>query len=66
LQLKAITAHLFLPGGDTPEHMKKNHEMRKQCLAHLDEVQTNLKKKKGGWWIIPNPFAVFEGVASIF
>jgi hypothetical protein len=66
LQLKANTAHLFLPGGDTPERMEKNREMRKQCLAHLDEVQTSLKQKKGGWWIIPNPFAVFEGLASIF
>jgi hypothetical protein len=66
LRLKAIHANICLPYGDTAQNRKKRHEMRKECLAHLDEVQTYMKQSRGGWWIIPNPFSIIEGLASIF
>lgn len=49
LRLKAITANIFLPGGDTAHSRNKRHEMRKECLASLDEVQTYMKQSRGGW-----------------
>ena len=64
LRLKAIHANMFLPYENTAQNRKKRHEMRKECLAHLDEVQTYMKQSRGRWWIIPNPLSVIEGLAS--
>lgn len=65
-RLKALAAEAFLPDSDSAERTKIRHKVRAESLAHLDAVQAFLKQKKGGWWIIPNPLAVFEWIGAIF
>lgn len=65
-RLKALAAEAFLSGSDGEERKKRRHESRAETLADLDEIQTYIKQKKGGWYIIPNPLAVFEWIGAIF
>ena len=65
-RLKALAAEVFLPGSDFAERKKIRHESRAETLADLDVIQTHMKQRKGGWWIIPNPLAVFEWIGAIF
>ncbi|KAH0291709.1 hypothetical protein M436DRAFT_72000 [Aureobasidium namibiae CBS 147.97] len=65
-RLKALAAEVFLPDSDSAERKKRRHELRAVILADLDVTQTHMKQRKGGWWIIPNPLAVFEWIGAIF
>ena len=65
-RLKALAAEVFLPGSDSAERKKIRHESRAETLADLNVTQTHMKQRKGGWWIIPNPLAVFEWIGAIF
>jgi hypothetical protein len=45
LQLKSLAAQALLPGQGSAERTAKRHELRTQCLAILDGVQADMKRR---------------------
>lgn len=60
-KLKAVAAFALTPDAAIPQHAKNRHDVRKDTLAHLDEIQALMKQKKGGgWYVVPNPLTIIE------